>query len=218
MDIVKEALKPEFSMLLNVALAAIPLMLAAVLFRPEWRRGPVWWFGLAVLIVFLPNTVYIFTDLVHLVLKIRKEPPLPMGAIVLLVIPQYILFVGGAFEVYALSLVWLGRYMAAAGYERWVRPMEWTLHGLCAIGIYLGRVVRLNSWDIFKDPVDVFTEVFDAFDSQRALIFMTAAFVVIAVIYGTLKFLTICVIEHFERRGRHHRHRSVMTPAADFTR
>jgi len=205
MNIVKEALTPEFSMLLNVALAIAPLILAALLFRPEWRRGPLWWLMFAVFVLFLPNTVYIFTDLLHLVLKIRKEPPLPMGAIILLVIPQYIVFVGGALEIYTLSLVWLGRYMTAAGAQRWVRPMEWTMHALSALGIYLGRVVRLNSWDMFKDPVAVFTEALEAFDTKREIIFLTAAFVVIAVVYLLLKFVTLCVIEHFERR---HRHRS----------
>jgi uncharacterized membrane protein len=162
MNVVKEALTPEFSMLLNVALAIVPLILAALLFRPEWRRGPLWWILFAV-------------------------------------------FVGGALEIYTLSLVWLGRYMAAAGAQRWVRPMEWTMHALSALGIYLGRVIRLNSWDMFKDPVAVFTEALDAFDTAREIVFLTAAFVVIAVVYLLLKFLTLCVIEHFERR---HRHRS----------
>jgi uncharacterized membrane protein len=201
MEIVKEALRPEFSMLLNVALATVPLILAALLFRPEWRRGPVWWIGFGAFILFLPNTAYVLTDLLHLVLKIRKEPPLPMGAIILLVIPQYVLFVGGAMEAYTLSLVWLGRYLKSAGLSRLIRLVEWTLHALSAVGIYLGRFVRLNSWDAFKDPVAVFTEVFDAFDSQRAVIFMAASFVVIAIVYMILKFLTLCVMEHFERRG-----------------
>jgi uncharacterized membrane protein len=186
-------------MLLNVGLATIPLLLAAILFRPEWRRGLIWWLGLALFILFLPNAPYVFTDLLHLVLKIRKQPPLPMSAIILLVIPQYIVFVGGAMEAYTLSLFWLGRYLQSQGLSQWVRPMEWLLHALSALGIYLGRFVRLNSWDAFKDPVAVFTEVFDAFDSEKAAIFIGASFVVIAVVYAILKFLTKCVVEHFEQ-------------------
>ena len=170
MNTVKEALTPEFSMLLNVALAIVPLVLAALLFRPEWRRGLLWWILFAVFVLFLPNTVYIFTDLLHLVLRFAKSRTYRWGRS-LLVIPQYIVFVGGALEIYTLSLVWLGRYMASAGAQRWVPPMEWTMHALSPLGIYLGRVVRLNSWDIFKDPVSVFTEALEAFDTKPEIIF-----------------------------------------------
>ena len=49
----------------NVALAVAPIALATVLFCVQ-RRGPIWWAGVGVFILLLPNTPYILTDVIHL--------------------------------------------------------------------------------------------------------------------------------------------------------
>ena len=39
--------------------------------------------------------------------------------------------------------------------------------GLCGIGVYLGRYVRVNSWDLFLRPAGVLGEVTSRLDSPR---------------------------------------------------
>ena len=55
----------------NLFLAIIPCVLSFILFaRRSPRRlskNPIWWFGLAVFILFLPNAPYIITDIIHFV-------------------------------------------------------------------------------------------------------------------------------------------------------
>jgi uncharacterized membrane protein len=53
----------------NLLLAAIPVLLAWVLFRPARRRAALWWLGLAVFVAFLPNAAYVLTDAVHLMAR-----------------------------------------------------------------------------------------------------------------------------------------------------
>src|SRR5439155_22630333 len=58
----------------NLALAAVPLVLAVVLFRGRGRRGPIWWAGVGVFAVFLPNAPYVMTDVVHFIYEVMTAP------------------------------------------------------------------------------------------------------------------------------------------------
>ncbi|HEV8059398.1 MAG TPA: DUF1361 domain-containing protein, partial [Gemmataceae bacterium] len=159
-----DAAKPEFSMGWDIALLVVPIFLAAWLFTRDHRRGVLWWPGLIVFILFLPNAPYAFTDVLHLVFKIRKQPYLPVWAVALIVIPEYILYIGAGLQSYTISLLLLRRYLTKHGLGRLFHAFELMLHVLCAQGIFLGRRLRLNSWDVFRDPGRVLDESLDAFN------------------------------------------------------
>ena len=50
----------------NLFLAFVPVALAPFVFRHRGERTPLWWTGLALFVLFLPNAPYVITDLVHL--------------------------------------------------------------------------------------------------------------------------------------------------------
>ena len=145
--------------------------------------------------MFLPNAPYAFTGLLHLVFKIRKQPYLSVWAVSLIVIPEYILYIGTGLQVYTISLMMLGRWLTQRGLATWRVPTTVALHALCAVGVFLGRCVRLNSWDALRDPSHVWEETVDAFSSQSSFVFMVVTFVVLIVLFQLLQLLNQCVYD-----------------------
>lgn len=140
----------------NLALAAIPLVFALTalaLSRVRWVCA-----SLAMLLpwlLFLPNAPYILTDLMHL--KARAPIPLWYDLVMLM--------------SFALTGLLLG-YFSMICTERvlltvFKRPVVIAFHGivlfLCGFGIYLGRFLRWNSWEIATRPRSFLYVVGDRF-------------------------------------------------------
>ncbi|NEQ53155.1 MAG: DUF1361 domain-containing protein [Leptolyngbya sp. SIO3F4] len=187
-------------MVWNSFLALIPLTLSFWLFRGRGshaRKLP-WWIGLAIFVAFLPNAPYVLTDIIHLVHDIRSGAS--VWAIALILVPQYILFIGLGTIAYTLSIVNLGRYLSREGKTRWVWPVEITLHGLTAIGIYLGRFLRFNSWDLVTMPNTVVSDTLSLLVTKWPLAVMIGTFVIIATIHWLLKQITLAMILYWRTR------------------
>ena len=141
----------------NLFLALVPLALALVLFRPTARHTVAWWFGVVLFVLFLPNAAYVLTDVVHLFADIRRVPSdlRVLGAYV----PLYLAFFAIGFGAYVVCLDRVRDHLRTVrpGMRTW--PIELALQVLSAIGIYLGRVVRLNSWQVFTRPRSVVASV-----------------------------------------------------------
>lgn len=189
-------------MLWNTFLALIPLALSFWLFRtsrissvkvrPSDGRRLIWWIGCVVFIAFLPNAPYVLTDIIHLVRFIREGASLPI--VVLVLIPQYLVFMLIGIEAYSLSLINLGDYLARQGWKRWRPAVELTLHMLCAVGIYLGRFPRFNSWDILTNPGRLATYIAQDLLRLEPIAITLVTFVVIAALYWPLKQITLAMI------------------------
>jgi uncharacterized membrane protein len=134
----------------NTMLAMVPALLAVPLFRARRRWGPLRALGVLVFVLFLPNAPYVVTDLVHL----RGDVVLAdsRATVYLGILPMYAAFIAVGFACYAVSLAEVGRWLRRTGRAAWVWPTEIGLHALCALGVLLGRVARLNSWDTFTQP------------------------------------------------------------------
>lgn len=141
----------------NLLLAFVPVVLSLLLFRRGAHRTMFWWAGVVVWLLFLPNAPYVLTDVVHLFRDIRsaRSDLQVLG----LYLPVYLSFFLVGFGCYVASLERARRYVRAVcpAWRWW--PMEATIHLLCAVGIYLGRVVRLNSWHVFTRPREVISSV-----------------------------------------------------------
>ena len=65
---------------------------------------------------------------------------------------QYGLLMAIGVAFYGACLAILRRHLAVEGRAHWRWPAEIGLHAVCSIGIFLGRFLRLNSWDILARP------------------------------------------------------------------
>ena len=189
----------EFFQNIRPLYLAIAVVLTLVLMGIEmWMLGKnksrslVWWLGCLVFIAFLPNAPYVLTDIIHLIEDIRRVDS--VWLITLVLIPQYLLFMAIGFQAYVLSLMNLGQYMTRQGWGRFVMATELTIHGLCAIGIYLGRFWRFNSWDLITRLDTVLQRMANELLDKRPLIILSITFATILGLYYILKWVTESII------------------------
>ncbi|MGB3791049.1 MAG: DUF1361 domain-containing protein [Phormidesmis sp.] len=194
--------RSAYFMIWNTFLALVPWLLSLWLFRfgqasrPENRtydvRRWIWWIGCVLFVAFLPNAPYVLTDIIHLMSFIQEGASLP--TVVLVLIPQYLLFMLIGMEAYVASLINLGHYLTKQGWGLWVLPAELTLHMLCAVGIYLGRFPRFNSWDIITGPRRLALYIVRDLLQPEPITIVLITFVVIAALYWPLKQITLAMV------------------------
>jgi uncharacterized membrane protein len=134
-------------------------------------------------LIFFPNAPYIITDLMHL----RHFPPVPIWYDVILVFS----FAWNGLMVGFVSL-WIMQHVAQVWLGRWA---GWGLVGATLIagsfGVYIGRFLRWNSWDILLNPGvlgrDLADRLLDPLAHPRTLA-VTALFAAfLALAYVTLR-------------------------------
>ena len=138
-------------LLWNLFLAWLPLLFAALAVVTARRSlllallpGLAW-------LMFLPNAPYMVTDLMHLSYDGRVP-----------VLFDTVLLFSFALCGLALGLVSL-RWMQGLVAGRWGRLGGWafaaTALGAAGFGIYLGRYVRWNSWDLLTQPSPLLRDI-----------------------------------------------------------
>ena len=130
----------------NLFLAWIPFGLAILIYdRHRAGTRPLRLLPLAALwLLFLPNAPYILTDFKHLV----PSPVVPLWVdVVVIAAPAWTGMLLGFLSLYLMQAV--VRNLAGS-------RVAWTaavaVLGLASFGIYLGRVLRWNSWDVLANP------------------------------------------------------------------
>ena len=154
----------------NLVLAAVPVVLAFFLFWREKPKTARWWVGVVAFVAFLPNAPYVLTDVIHL--RDDLEHATRARQSVLLVV-EYAGLMGLGLLFYGIAVALLRRRLLAEGHARWRWPVEFALHAVCAVGIFLGRFMRLNSWDLVIRPGEVFRYVRIPHPTSLAIIAIT---------------------------------------------
>jgi uncharacterized membrane protein len=137
-------------LLYNLLLAWIPLILALLAQREFELRGWRHWKFLAPAVgwlLFFPNASYIFTDVVHVF----------RGSFRFFWADLTLIFI---FGLTGLVLGFLSLHvMHSLANREWGGRRGWLfVSAVCALGgfgIYLGRVLRFNSWDALLQPVKI---------------------------------------------------------------
>ena len=174
----------------NLFLAFIPLALSFWLFRWQTKsRSLLWWIGLIVFISFLPNAPYLLTDIIHLIEATRAG--YSAWIITLIFIPLHLFAILSGLEAYVVSLINQGHYLRRQGAGKFVIWAELIVHSLCAVGVYLGRFRRFNSWDLVTQPRIVFIKTINDLTTKQPLLVIAITFVAIAVSYWLMKQVTL---------------------------
>jgi uncharacterized membrane protein len=141
----------------NLFLAAIPWLISLVITSGFIKEKPkiisfvlfVFWF------LFFPNTAYIVTDLYYL--KNHSEKMFWYDLIMILLFS------------------WTGLLLGFFSLERIEKMLRQKVKKVksviiicgflfvCAFGVYLGRDLKWNSWDVFLEPKEFFLDVLDRF-------------------------------------------------------
>ncbi len=136
-------------LLWNLFLGALPLVFAMLLPRQRHfsRAIPV----LAVWLLFFPNAPYVLTDLIHL--RQRAGVPLWFDLVMILAFAFTSLWIG----FHSLRLV--QRWIASHCGPRLGWAMVLAVMPLTGFGLYLGRILRWNSWDILTRPFSLLRDI-----------------------------------------------------------
>lgn len=153
-------------------------------------RAWLWGLGVVVFIAFLPNAPYVLTDIIHLIRGARVAQ-IPIWVIALVFIPVHFTAILLGFQAYVISILNLAYYLKQQGAKALILPTELLIHALSAIGIYLGRFIRFNSWDLVTDPLDVVTITLNALTSKRPLAVIVVTFIILTVSYWVMKQVTL---------------------------
>ncbi len=179
----------------NLFLAWIPLGLAALAYRISTRRS-----ALARLIVvptaivwllFFPNAPYIVTDFVHLG---QFHDPVPGWYDVMLI--AWYAWTGLMLGVVSLRLMQEIVTRAAGSVAGWVLVTVVTALG--SVGIYLGRFLGWNSWNVFQAPLALFDKAFDRANQPHAGVRMLGFTVLFSLLF---LFVYVAVYLVGEARG-----------------
>lgn len=172
-------------------LCMIALALSIWLYKRQRSfRTLLWWMGLVAFIAFLPNAPYLLTDIIHLI-RGTSSGEIPIWVIALVFIPIHATAILLGFEAYVISLLNQGYYLNQQGAERWIVPAELMMHALSAIGIFLGRFIRLNSWDLVVDPGSVLLVTVNTLTARRPIVVIMVTFVILTVLYWVMKQITL---------------------------
>jgi uncharacterized membrane protein len=139
----------RYSFLLwNLFLAWLPLVFA-LLAADEYRSGaPRNWrfFGFAgTWLLFFPNAPYIFTDLIHLTTRSYGHFWVDLTLILLCAMTGLVL---GFVSLFLMQAV-VRRMFGQAASWLFIAGVA----GLSGLGIYIGRFLRFNSWDVILQPL-----------------------------------------------------------------
>jgi uncharacterized membrane protein len=180
----------------NLFLAIIPLVLSVWLFRISERRSIFWWLIFAIFVAFLPNAPYILTDIIHYVKIARLD--VPESVVIFTLTPQYFLFLLAGLQCYVMSLLNLGYYLERRDQERFILPVELLSHLLSAIGIYLGRFLRFNSWDFITDPDGLAQGLAQGLSHKQPILAIIVTFLILTPLYWLTKQINLGLVLRYQ--------------------
>ena len=174
----------------NLFLAWIPFILAYVAHAISWRR--IWLYLVIPVVAFLwllffPNAPYMLTDLQDLARSGGVDAPLWYDVIIV----GWCSWTGMLLGVISLYLM---QDIVTRTFGRWSGwVFVFVISVASSFGIYIGRFVRLNSWDILQDPAETAMEILGlVIDPSMRL----AAFTVLYTAFFLFVFLLLYSFSH----------------------
>ena len=139
----------------NLFLAWIPFMLSYFAHLVSWRRSTLYLIIPAIAflwLIFFPNAPYMLTDLQDLS---RRATNAPLWYDVIIVVwCSWTGMMLGVISLYLMQDIVVRTFGRTTG---WL--FVFIISALSSFGIYIGRFVRLNSWDILQNPAETAQEI-----------------------------------------------------------
>jgi uncharacterized membrane protein len=172
----------DFSMDWNLFLSWIPLIAAFVANNLTKRFGfiPVTLVLISLFwLAFFPNAPYMVTDLAHLTVDYERDLTWH-DTIMLFFYAEVSLFNG------LVSLYWIHQAWRQVFSRKTSTIMFFSSLPLAGFGVYLGRVRRMNSWDIIHEPKLIFNHVIQSLTDRTAWIFSFEIGLLLGILYLVL--------------------------------
>ena len=139
----------------NLFLAFIPWLLSTFLILKGVNRKLSLFVLIVTWLLFFPNSPYILTDLFHL--RMNSSAPIWFDLVVILSFAWTGLMFG------FVSLMDISTLLKKYFSNRTISIIIVFFLFISSFGIYLGRYLRWNSWDILRNPFGLFNDIADRF-------------------------------------------------------
>ncbi len=167
------------SLVWNLFLAWIPFVLAYLAHAFSWKKKLLYFvlpLTAFLWLIFFPNAPYILTDLQHLA---KESPNTPLWYDVIVMV---------WFSWTGLLLGLVSLYLMHDIVQR-----AFLVSGMSSFGVYLGRFVRFNSWDLLDDPKEIVVTVLGlAIDPSMRMV----AFTILFAVFYLFVYLTLYSFAH----------------------
>lgn len=174
----------------NLFLAYLPYLLSTWLTAKQPRR-PLLLVLSTVWLLFIPNTFYILTDLYHL--HDSRHTLSPEWYDLALIFS----FAWNGLLLGVLSIRQMEKLLLPAGTAIRSHLFLYPTMFLCALGVYAGRYLRFNSWDIISNPLQLTTDIADMIihplRNQSAWSMIGCYTILLSFIYNMLKKLNLAL-------------------------
>jgi len=179
----------------NLFLAFVPYYIVKRLMsNPGWIENKIkFCFVFTAWLLFIPNSFYILTDLFHL--KLTHDSPRWFDLTLIFSFAWNGMLLG-ILSIRKMETV-VSLFLKNKNIFFFLYPVMW----LIAFGIYIGRYLRFNSWDILTNPFSLFSEIAEMFANPSqysyawGMIFCFSIFTTL--IYLTIKKLGHSIAEKF---------------------
>jgi uncharacterized membrane protein len=137
----------------NLFLACIPWVLTSLVMvtpplkKNKWTLLPL----LASWIIFFPNAPYILTDLFHL--RVNTQVPIWYDLVLILSFAWTGLLFG------MVSLFDIEKILSPFIHKKLITLISVFLLFITGFGIYIGRFLRWNSWDVIRKPTELLQDI-----------------------------------------------------------
>ena len=152
-------------MTFNVFLALIPIVAGVIVLENKNVILKIIFFF--ILLIFIPNTLYIITDLLHVPKQIYKLDNLQK--VILLI--QYLLLGILGLLCFVLSVNIFEKIIAKVKFHKsTINFLIIILNFAIGFGMVLGRILRVNSWDVFINTEKIIRDSFYVLSSSELII------------------------------------------------
>ena len=166
----------------NLFLASIPLVFSGLALKQKKLNYKAVIF-LLLWLLFVPNAPYLITDIFHF----EERPPVPQWFDLMLV-------VSGAWNgilCFMISLLRVENFLNKTCRHNLVNKLMPLLIILCGYGVYIGRYLRYNSWDIVTEPGAIIKtsthHIYHPFQNLNVWLFTFIFSMFLGIMYFTIK-------------------------------
>ncbi|HLP86561.1 MAG TPA: DUF1361 domain-containing protein [Candidatus Paceibacterota bacterium] len=138
----------------NVFLAFIPFIISSILLslsKENKLSKTIFFIGFFLWIIFIPNAPYVVTDFIHL--GVSRSVPI-LYDVMLLFSSASVALILGFHSLYHIEQIFRAKYSA-----RKTSILIVIITLLISFGMYLGRFLRFNSWDIFVNHISLIKNI-----------------------------------------------------------
>ncbi|WP_455515068.1 DUF1361 domain-containing protein [Pseudostreptobacillus sp.] len=180
------AIYPKYYFLIwNIFLAYIPFLLSFIKIKNKFFKC----INNLIALVFFPNVIYLFTDLIHIsVMKYYVKDTHGIRYIMNFTnwIRLSLIFVAVLIAI-KLSYISLNNFIVNYRFKHIIYVFISILTG---VAVYIGRFIRLNSWDLILNPFNTLIIIFKNINSdtiQYILLFAIIQYIVLIIMKDEYK-------------------------------